>query len=64
MPNEKDNKTEITDSYERFREEDTLAEHKKHYRGTKNGLVEDEDDLPDRQMINESADKNEYIDEP
>jgi hypothetical protein len=64
MPNERDNKNQITDSHERFREEDAIEEHDKHYRAENNGLVEDEDDLPNRQMIKESADKNEYIDEP
>lgn len=64
MPNKRVNKTEITDSYERFREEDALEEHEKHYRGENNGLAADEDDLPDRQMVNESVDKDEYVDEP
>lgn len=51
MPNEKNINNDI--SVERFIEDNTPSkEHKRHYRGRNNGLATDEDDLPDRQMIN------------
>lgn len=63
MPNEKNINNDI--SVERFIEDNTPSkEHKRHYRGRNNGLATDEDDLPDRQMINLTSDKDEYIDEP